>query len=185
MVRLFVAIRFSEAVRERLRLVQGGIEGVAWTRPENLHLTLRFIGDVAEPEVAEIDRALAGINEAGFSLCLSGVGLFGTPDRPRVLWAGVAASPALSHLQAKVERAVTLAGLEPERQRFTPHVTLGRPEASRSRRPGGRIAQWLELAGGLSVPDIPVGGFALMLSRRGKGGPEYQVLADYRLAGPA
>jgi 2'-5' RNA ligase len=128
MLRLFVAIRFSEVVRERLRLVQGGIEGVAWTRPENLHLTLRFIGDVEEPEVAEIDKALAGIDEAGFSLGLSGVGLFGTPDRPRVLWAGVAASAALSHLQAKVERAVTLVGLEPERQRFTPHVTLGRPD---------------------------------------------------------
>ncbi|WP_445679621.1 RNA 2',3'-cyclic phosphodiesterase [Radicibacter daui] len=184
MLRLFVAIRFPEVVRERLRLLQGGIEGVAWTRPENLHLTLRFIGEVEEPVAADIDAALAGIAEPGFDLGLSGVGIFGTVERPRVLWAGVEGSAALMHLQAKVERAVMAAGLEPERQRYTPHVTLGRPAASRGRRPGGRLAQWLEQAGGFRVPDIPVGSFALMRSQRGSTGPDYQPLADYPLGAP-
>lgn len=184
MLRLFVAIRFPEAVGRRLLLLQGGLDGVTWTRPENLHLTLRFIGEVEEPVAADIDAALAGVREPGFDLGLCGVGLFGTVERPRVLWAGVEGSAALMHLQAKVERAVMAAGLEPERQRFTPHVTLGRPATSRGRYPGGRLAQWLEQADGFRVPDIQVGHFSLMLSQRGSSGPDYQLLAEYRLAIP-
>ena len=99
--------------------------GARWQRRDQMHLTLRFIGEVDEARGHDIDDALATVRAPAFTLELAGVGDFGGKD-PRALWAGVRANDALIHLEKKVESALQRLGLEAEPRKFTPHVTLAR-----------------------------------------------------------
>src|SRR3546814_17977135 len=94
--------------------------------PENLHLTLRFIGEVDGRDAKDIDVALSGIHLPRFAIALSGVGEFGDGRRLRSVWVGVEASAMLVRLHAKVEQAVQRAGQPPDQRKFKPHVTLAR-----------------------------------------------------------
>jgi 2'-5' RNA ligase len=125
-MRLFVALALPEPVRWQLRLLCGGLPGARWVPPENLHLTLRFIGEVDGAEFHDIDASLAGIRAPRFTLSLAGVGHFGSGSKLRSIWAGVEKQPALTHLRDKIESAVVRAGVEPQGQKFQPHVTLAR-----------------------------------------------------------
>ena len=125
-MRLFVAIAVPQVVvAEPLLMIQAGVPGARWSTREQLHLTLRFIGEVDGRDAAAIDDALAGIHADKFALQLKGVGEFGGKN-PRALWAGVAPNEALVHLQRKIETALQRIGLEAEPRKFTPHVTLAR-----------------------------------------------------------
>lgn len=124
-LRLFAALDVPDDIAARLAPLQRDVPGAKWRPRENLHLTLRFFGEVAEPAADDIDAALdqiAGAN-APFDLALKGVGSFGGAD-PHALWIGVADSPALAKLAADCERAARRAGLKPEPRKFAPHVTL-------------------------------------------------------------
>jgi 2'-5' RNA ligase len=125
MLRLFTAIEIPEAARVRLTFLQSGVPGARWVPLENLHLTLRFIGEVSEPVAGDIDETLSGVRGKPFELALKGVGEFGGRDT-RALWAGVAANGALTHLAAKIESALQRMGLPAETRKFSPHVTLAR-----------------------------------------------------------
>ncbi len=127
-MRLFVALTVPETIRWQLRLLCGGIPGTRWVAPENFHITLRFLGDLDGREMDYVDAALAGIRVPAFSLRLNGVGHFGSGSRIRAIWAGVEKEPALQHLHDKIESAVVRAGLVPEGQKYTPHVTLSYPK---------------------------------------------------------
>lgn len=140
MLRLFVAIELPESIRERFALLCGGVPGARWLSPETMHLTLRFIGEVQEAALGDIDAALAGIHAPGFEIMLDGIGSFGNADRPRAIWAGVARNPALEHLHGKIESALVRTGLPPEGRKFTPHVTLGRVKSAKSARVGEFVA---------------------------------------------
>ena len=181
MIRLFVAIPLPMPVRQRLSLMQAGLPGCRWTNPDNLHLTLRFIGDVGEPVAADIDHALSAIAPAPFDLHIAHTGYFGNAKKARHVWAGILANPALNHLRAKIDRAVTSAGLPPDERRFSPHVTLGRLRDT----PGERLRGWLSENDAVRVGPIPVDGFTLFESHRHGGGPTYLPLADYPLGAPA
>jgi 2'-5' RNA ligase len=95
-------------------------------RPEQLHLTLRFIGDADEGLFATIRDGLGGIRAPSFPIALKGVGCFPSPRRPRVVWVGTEAGDPLFHLQREVERIVSEAGVAPDEKRFSPHITLAR-----------------------------------------------------------
>ena len=125
MIRLFVALDLPETVRERLVSLGGGVPGARWMTDGQLHLTLRFIGEVDDNEAHDIDDTLAAIRAPGFALELAGVGEFGGKN-PRALWAGVRANEALIRLQKKIETALQRIGVAPEERKFTPHVTLAR-----------------------------------------------------------
>ena len=123
-MRLFVALSLPENVRWQLRMLTGGLPGAKWVPPENYPLTLRFLGEIDGRDMDYVDAALAGIRAPTFKLRLAGIGHFATGGRVKAVWAGVEKEPALSHLQDKVESAVVRAGLPPNGQKFTPHVTL-------------------------------------------------------------
>jgi len=125
MLRLFTAIEIPEALRTRLTFLQGGVPGAKWQPVENLHLTLRFIGEVDGATAGDIDQMLAGLRTKAFELTLRGVGEFGGRD-PHALWAGIAPSPPLMHLAAKIETALQRMGLPAETRKYAPHVTLAR-----------------------------------------------------------
>ena len=126
MRRLFVAIALPDGVRERLAAVQGGLDGARWVDPENLHLTLRFVGEVDEGVAEDLASALAGLRALAFPLELVGIGHFEKRGRPSALWVGVAPNPALDRLYHRVEATARRAGLPLEGRKFMPHITLAR-----------------------------------------------------------
>src|SRR5918995_626764 len=125
MHRLFVAIRPPEDIRDRLIDAMDDSPELRWVADENLHLTLRFIGEVERPLADDLAPAFSRISSAPFDLRISGVGMF-EQRNGGALWAGVQPKEPVTSLAAKVERACVAAGLEPERRAFHPHVTLAR-----------------------------------------------------------
>ena len=123
MYRLFVAIDLPEQVKEAVTgIVHRGVAGARWVPPEQLHLTLRFIGDCDERTFQEIRGGLSALKSAPFPLTIRGIGHFPPRGEPRVLWVGVEDSVELSTLQAKIEREIVSAGIEADKRRFSPHI---------------------------------------------------------------
>lgn len=180
MIRLFVALGLPEMVRQRLALVRAPLNGARWVPAENMHVTLRFIGNIDEPVANEIDDRLARIEAAPFELKLNGLGTFGSRGRVRTLWAGVERNPALEHLQTKVENACMRAGLPPEKRRFHAHVTLARCKDTLEDKVSGFVATY----DGRDIPAVPVDEFVLYSSHTGRAGAIYTPEATYPLTRP-
>ncbi|HEY0421127.1 MAG TPA: RNA 2',3'-cyclic phosphodiesterase [Acetobacteraceae bacterium] len=176
-MRLFVALDLPWPVRERLAMLAGGLPGARWVPRENYHLTLRFIGEVAAHRAEEIDLALAALRSRGFALTLSGVGVFEKGGRALSLWAGVERNASLDHLQNKIETALQRAGLDPERRRFTPHVTLARLDNV----PPVKLMEYVQSHNLFRTEPIPVEHFSLFSSRLGKEAAVYEAEVDYAL----
>jgi 2'-5' RNA ligase len=177
-MRLFVALDLPWALKQRLALLAGGVPGARWVPPENFHLTLRFIGETPKHRAEEIDEALLAIRARGFSLAIAGIGTFAKGGRAVTLWAGVERNTALDHLQAKIETALQRAGCEPERRRFSPHVTLARldnvPEAT--------LAGFVQAHNLFRAEPVPVEHFTLFSSHLGKDQAVYTPEVEYELA---
>jgi 2'-5' RNA ligase len=178
MLRLFVGLGLPDGVIARLSIMCAGVPGASWVEPRNMHLTLRFIGEVEEHEAEEIDGRLAGITAPAFSLTLAGMNTFGEGTKARSLWAAVQPSAELSHLQAKVESAVVRAGQPPEGRKFTPHVTLARLHKPQP----PRLAAFLEGNAAFQAGPFRIEHFTLFESRPGKGSPVYLPLVEYPLS---
>jgi 2'-5' RNA ligase len=178
MIRLFAALEIPETVRTRLALLQGGVPGARWASGEQMHLTLRFIGEVDDNVGHDIDDALALIRAPSFTLELAGVGEFGGKN-PRALWAGVRPCDALVHLQKKIETALQRIGLPAEERKFSPHVTL-----ARLREPGlDQLGHFLAAHAQFRAAPLPVEHFSLIASFPTKAGSVYEDQADYPLTG--
>ncbi len=176
-MRLFVALSLPEAVRLRLASMCAGLPAVRWVAPRNLHLNLRFIGEADGGAFEDIDAALGAVRAKRFSVELAGVGHFGNGRRVRVIWAGVAGEPLLAKLRDKVESAVVRAGVEPEGQKFQPHVTLGRGRGA----PGPRLHEFLAAHSLYRSGPIEIDRFHLYSSFLGGAGPIYREERDYEL----
>ncbi len=177
-MRLFVALDLPHSLRERLSWMAGGLPGARWLAPENYHVTLRFIGELPGYRAEEVDLALAGLRAPGFTLALKGVGTFEKAGRVNSLWVGVERTPPLEHLQSKIETALQRAGLEPERRRFTPHVTLARMDGV----PAAKIAAWVQGHNLFRSQPVAVEHFTLFSSRLGKEQAVYTPEVEYELA---
>lgn len=177
-MRLFVALPVPDDVAQGLLLLQGGVPGARWLGRDQLHLTLRFIGEVDGVQAADIDDALSGISAPGFALELHSVGSFGGRD-PRQLWAGVRSSEALMHLQRKIETALQRIGLAPEPRKFTPHVTLARLRAS----PRAKVIEYLSAHALYASARFVVNAFELYSSTLTANGSLYVAERSYPLAG--
>lgn len=154
-----------------------GPPGWAWQDDEQLHLTLRYIGEVERPVAEDIAAALGAIQARSIKLALSGVGWFDQGPRG-ALFARVAPPEPLAALHKKLDRALVRLGLEPERRAFLPHITLAR------RRPGAvDPAGWLERNAALASEPERVASMILYESRLGRAGPSYEAVARYALAG--
>lgn len=179
MPRLFVALSLPEDVRQRLGLLSGGVPGARWIDPENLHLTLRFIGEVDGVWAEDVTAALGGISAKPFEITLAGVGHWGTRERATAIWAGVEKNPGLSHLQSKIESTLVRLGLEPEGRKYAPHVTLARLNGS----PNGRVAKFIADHNLFRMPSFPVTSFTLFSSFLSRGGAIYTPEVEYALLG--
>lgn len=176
MPRLFTGLEVPEELGLSLSFLRGGLSGATWIDVENYHVTLRFIGDVDERTADEIAEELARIRRSRFAVRIEGVTVFGG-KQPHSLVAKVAASPALSELQAEHERICQRLGLAAEPRRFTPHVTLARCKGVSH----DAVAAWLALRGGFSGTAWTPERFVLYSSRASRGGGPYLIEGDWPL----
>jgi 2'-5' RNA ligase len=178
-MRLFVALDLPWPLRERLSMLSGaGIPGARWVPAENMHLTLRFIGETPGHRAEDIDNALAALRARSFAVTLAGVGTFAKGGRSTSLWVGVERNPQLDHLQNKIETALQRCGLEPERRRFQPHVTLARLDNAVE----GKLAAFVQAHNLFRAEPVPVGHFTLFSSQLGKEQSVYTAEVEYPLA---
>lgn len=178
-MRLFVALPLSEDARARLNALQSGVPGARWVDKGNLHVTLRFIGETDLHGAEELDAGLAGIRAPAFGLTLSGVGFFDRGRYAHTLWAGVERPEPVVFLRDKIESVAVRAGFEPERRKFSAHVTLARLEDV----PSVRLGPYIETRHGFAAGPYPITRFTLFESRPGGDGVHYEPLAEYPLAG--
>ena len=132
-----------------------------------------MLQDVAE----DIDGALAAISAPSFAVDIAGVGQFGKGSKARALWAGIAASTALNHLQAKVETAIVDTGLPDEQRKFTPHITLARLKNA----PADRVERFVVENAAFRAGPMPVDRFTLFSSFLSSSGAAYTPEVDYPL----
>ena len=177
-MRLFVALELPWTLRQRLASLGGlGIPGAKPVPPENYHLTLRFIGEAQRHLAEEIDLALAALKAREFTLTLAGVGTFAKGGRPTSLWVGVERNPALDHLRGKIETALQRVGLEPERRRFNPHVTLARLDNPVE----AKLVAFIQAHNLFRSEPVPVLHFTLFSSLLGKEQSVYTPEVEYAL----
>jgi 2'-5' RNA ligase len=126
MPRLFIAVDLPDETRNSLEKMSFGIPGAKWIDPQQVHLTVRFIGEVDGSTFLDIKKSLEDISMGPFSIELKGVGHFPPRGKPRVLWVGIEHNQALQSLKKKVDHALARISIEPEGRKFSPHITLAR-----------------------------------------------------------
>ena len=177
-MRLFVAIDLPDDIRQSVADICRGLPGVRWLPPEQLHLTLRFIGDADDAVNAAIRKGLATIASLPFPLALNGAGCFPSPRRPRVLWVGLNGGEPLMQLQQKVETVVVMAaGLPAEERPFSPHITLARLKGT----PHHLLAPYEEEHRWFAATPFPVAEFHLYSSTLTPSGALHRREGTYQL----
>ena len=176
MHRLFVAVRPPVAIRSLLLAAMGGVSGARWQSDDQLHVTLRFIGEVDRHQASDIHAALGAVHQASFEIAVSGLGTFDRRGQPEVIWAGLAPHAPLAALHKKIDQALTRVGVEPDRRAFHPHVTL-----ARLKRTSGPVDNLIGGAGGLSSPPFLIDALALYESRLTPEGAVYSAIERYPL----
>jgi 2'-5' RNA ligase len=177
MPRLFIAVDLPELIIENLESMAFGIPGAKWVVPEQLHLTVRFIGEVDGAVFRDIRDILNEISFACFSLQLKGVGYFPPRGAPRVLWVGLEKSEPLQLLRKKIDSALMRVRVEPEGRKFSPHITLARLKNS----PVQKIANFLSGNGLFSQEPFQVEDFKLYSSVLSSKGAYHKVERIYSL----
>ena len=174
---LFVAIRPPALIRQLLLAAMGGISGARWQTDDQLHLTLRFIGEVDRHLAEDVHAVLGGVHHAPFELALNGLGSFDRRCYPDAVWAGVTPHGQVKALHKKIDAALLRVGVAPDERAFLPHVTI-----ARLRRSAGPIGNLLEEAGGLTSPAFTVDSFALFESDLTSEAAVYSIVQRYSLA---
>jgi 2'-5' RNA ligase len=178
-VRCFVAVDLPEGMREEVGRLQQQIalEGLRLVRPELVHITLKFLGEIPEGMIEPISQALGTVKERPFQAGVKGMGAF--PGRSiRVVWLGLEGD--FESLQQKVEAALRPLGLRRDKRGFSPHVTIarvGRPSPDLSR----RLAPVISSLAGVDLGSFRVERFLLKKSTLTPGGPIYDDLAEFPL----
>ena len=176
MHRLFVAIRPPPAIRQQLLAMMGGMSGARWQSDDQLHITLRFIGEVDRHVGADIVAALGSVRQKPFELELNGLGRFGRAGQPGTLWAGLAPQEPLRDLHKKVDQACARAGIAPEGRSYHPHITL-----ARLKRNAGSVDGVAETSAGLRSSPFRVNAFGLFESTLAPEGAVYTLVERYLL----
>lgn len=181
-MRLFVAIEIDQEIRNRIAefiaQLKPRVANARWVRPEGLHITLKFLGNVTEEKVLPIERALQPIQAAKFPITVQNVGIFPSPKSPRVLWLGIDAGLELVHLAERVDEKMSSCGFEREKRPFSPHVTLARL-AERGKKPD---LNFLVSGPKPTFGTMMAKHFHLYESKLGPQGSRYSKLATFALS---
>jgi 2'-5' RNA ligase len=189
MLRLFIAVELPASLQASLGRLQDELtrhappDVVRWVRPESIHLTLKFLGDVPFSQRPAIEREMAqAAAHAPFDLTARGLGCFPNFKRPRVVWVGLAGNQdALRALRDTVERAIAPLGYPTEKRDFNPHLTLGRVKKHAGKSGVQRLGEQLAPIDPGVLGAISVTGISLMRSQLQPGGAVYTQLAHVNL----
>jgi len=183
-VRLFVALEIPSTVRQNLAALLDSLRAITkeprWVRAENLHVTLKFLGEVPEAKVHPIRTALGEVrSENPVALEFRGLGFFPNEKHPRVLWAGMKAPPNLKTLAEDIEGAVETLGIPRDKRDFSPHLTLARFE-----RPRLPDTLWKLIADNQQrdFGSLRTNEFHLIQSKLKPTGAEYTTVATFQFA---
>jgi 2'-5' RNA ligase len=180
-MRAFIAIDLPEAIHAALKRrreeFRSACRDARWTRPEGIHLTLKFLGEISDAQVEEVTGALAALGSfEPFPVEVKGYGFFPNARRPRVFWVGVEAPPALGELARRVETALEKRGFAPEQRAFTPHLTLARFPAPR---PQPALEALLERQAEAELGRFEAAEFFLFESKLSPQGAQYRKVARF------
>lgn len=186
-MRLFVALEISSTVREHLAEFVNSLRAVSpqtrWVRPENLHVTLKFIGEVPETKLAPIRTALAQVrSDRPVTLGFRGIGFFPNEKHPRVLWAGIEALPNLKTLVEEIEKSTETLGVPREQRPFSPHLTLARFEPPRVPE---KLREAIQENAGREFGSLRMHQFHLIESKLKPSGAEYTTVESFSFAAEA
>ncbi|HWY67637.1 MAG TPA: RNA 2',3'-cyclic phosphodiesterase [Terriglobales bacterium] len=178
---MFVAIEISADIRRRItefmNRTQPQLTNARWVRPEGLHITLKFLGNVADQQGGAIEAALRGIEAPQFEVSLQNIGVFPNPRSPRVLWVGIESGPDLCSLARTVDDTLAPLGFEREKRAFAPHATLARfKEGSRTQNVSSALPESNPSFGTMSATE-----FHLYESKLSPKGASYTKLARFAL----
>lgn len=176
MHRVFFGLEVPLSTKQRLLTVQTEINGARWQSLNQLHLTLAFIGSVEDGALTTLRNAASRVTAPAFELEVQGLGVFGKPERPRNLWAGVSPERPVVELHDRLMNALLQEGFNLEKRRFRPHITV-----SRFRRNAGPVASLLDSYGSTGFGAMAVTEFVLYESTQGAGGSVYTVLDRFPL----
>lgn len=180
-LRLFIALWLPEGLKKaalaRLEELRPGSRGVRWIRPDQMHLTLKFLGETPADRLPALEEALARIAAPSRSITirLTSGGTFPSSGPPRVLWLGVEPEQELSALAARVEEALAPLGFPEERRPYRPHLTLGRAE------PGATFRRE-QLEKRLEAPPETVAALSLVQSELRPGGAVYTTVREWEMS---
>lgn len=178
-VRTFIAVDIGDEIRETLDGLQRKLKkvhaNVRWVKPRSMHLTLAFLGDLPVEKIPPLKIALdeAVQGQKPFEIEVIGTGFFGRPNRPRVIWAGIADAPPLMELQCKTIDAIQAAEIEFDSKPFSPHLTLGRVKGTEHTE---SLLGKLEKFKSEPLGQTTVHAIEVMQSRLKPGGAEYSTL---------
>lgn len=178
-MRLFVAIELPDDLKTALGRLRTDVPGARWVPPEQLHLTLAFLGEVEEETAGKLGERLSLIHTPPFQLNFSGTGCFPNRHRPRVLWAGLEPHPRLMHLAAGVHGAVLACGIPQEERPFSPHITLARLKFPAAR----EVDAFLDMSQKPELPPFPVREITLFQSRLTPQGAVHIPVRTFPMAG--
>jgi 2'-5' RNA ligase len=183
-MRLFVALQLSAEVRETFAALLGELRRTdskpRWVHPENLHITLKFIGHVAEETLPPICNALATVQvPPPMTIEFHGLGFFPNALRPTVAWAGTQPLPELAALTDKIDSALTVCGVPRETRSFSPHLTLARLKETRL---SDALRAQIEKEQNRSFGNQTIREFQLIESKLKSTGAEYTTLRSFPFA---
>ena len=177
MIRTFIAVQLEDSIRIRLNELGRTIPGARPVPPEQIHLTLRFIGDIDGTLFQDVRECLAGVEARALTLSIRGVGHFPPRGMPRVVWAGVEPAAALQTLRSSINQALAAVGIPVEERAYHPHITIARLKNS----PIGRVADFLTSNSLLQSPPFTVNSFTLFTSSLTAKGAIHSSAAKYPL----
>jgi len=183
-MRLFVALEIPSTVRANLADLLKSLHAVSpqmrWVRLQNLHVTLKFIGEVPEARLAAIRAGLAQVRSEGpVTLNFRGLGFFPGEKHPRVFWAGIAASPNLKTLAVVIDEVMEMLGVPREQRPFSPHLTLARFEPPRLPE---QLRAVIQQAIGHDFGSLRTNQFHLIESKLKPSGAEYTTVESFSFA---
>ena len=177
MPRLFVALDIPDRIKDDITAIFCAMQGARWVEDPQIHLTLRFIGEVSNNDFDLVRKSLRQVKGRPFSLRVKGVGFFPPRNQPRILWAGIAGDEELARLYARVERALVSSGLDHDVRKFHPHITLARLHATHAQ----HVARFVTQNSLFMTEEFSVSAFHLYSSTLGKEGAIYEKEASYGL----
>jgi len=177
MIRLFIAIEIPEELRQRMAAICQGVDRARWVPAENIHVTVRFIGEVREDVMEDIVAELGAVGGDPFDVTIAGAGHFESGRRVRALWLGIERNSTLLSLRERTDAALARAGLPPEGRKFKPHITLARVNDGSPE----EVRGWLQANTLFRSVPFTVGQFSLYSSFQGRNGSIYRAEADFPL----